>query len=322
MTTLAKGIPAGWLAQPRAESTQRFWGTYGHSQLDRIMETAPRVDFDDSARIVLFSDCHRGDGSRADAFSRNEDLFLGALEHYYREGFSYVEIGDGDELWQNRRFRDIRQAHARTFDLLHRFDLGKRLHIIVGNHDVQGLRFGQVEKDGMPTLEGLVLRQVGTGQHILVTHGHQADFKSDRLRLVGKLVVRHIWKRLQLHGLVHVSSHLDAQGASLAFVERRVADAQQATYKAIERRLMDWVVSRQQIVICGHTHRPAFPARGMPAYFNAGSCVNPGYITGLEIQGGDITLVRWCARGGPGADGTPHIERQLLAPPRRLSRLN
>jgi hypothetical protein len=61
-----------------------------------------------------------------------------------------------------------------------------------------------------------------------------------------------------------------------------------------------------------------FAAHGAPPYFNTGSCVSPGYITGLEIQNGEIMPVKWFARSDVGQDGSPNIERALMASPRKL----
>ncbi len=41
----------------------------------------------------------------------SKELFLHALTPYYQESFTYVEVGDGDELWKNRKFSDVRRAH-------------------------------------------------------------------------------------------------------------------------------------------------------------------------------------------------------------------
>jgi hypothetical protein len=30
---------------------------------------------------------------------------VAALDHYWREGFTYIEGGDGDELWEHKDFR-------------------------------------------------------------------------------------------------------------------------------------------------------------------------------------------------------------------------
>ena len=68
--------------------------------LDRILPAAPEMPLDDHSKIILFSDTHRGDKSAADPFAPNEPLFLHALTHYYQQGFTYIELGDGDDLWQ------------------------------------------------------------------------------------------------------------------------------------------------------------------------------------------------------------------------------
>ena len=40
-------------------------------------------------------------------------------------------------------------------------------------------------------------------------------------------------------------------------------------------------------------HRQAFPVNGGPAYYNTGSGIVPGVITGLELQNGALVPVRW-----------------------------
>ena len=118
-----------------SHSIRRHERGHARQRLEWILGTAKQVGFDDSSRLVFFADCHRGDNGRADIFARNKGLFLDALQHYYQHGFTYVEVGDGDDLWQNRRFSAVRKAHERVFDLFHKFDRQQRLHLIAGNHD-------------------------------------------------------------------------------------------------------------------------------------------------------------------------------------------
>ena len=247
------------------------------------------------------------------------------MTHYYREGFTYVEVGDGDELWHNRRFSDVRQAHGRVFDLLHQFDQQGRLHLIVGNHDMQNGRCNRVQKDGIIVREGLVLRHARTGQRIFAVHGHQADLRNDdRFCAVSRFVVRHILKPLGILEFGPTASRWEdiqekeAAGKGRfvqrlrvwqARIEQEIADGVQ---EAIERRIITWLQSNWQITICGHTHRPSCAAYGTP-YFNAGSCVQPGYITGLEIKEGEIALIKWSGR--PRAR---RVRRTLMAPPGKL----
>jgi hypothetical protein len=54
-------------------------------RIDQVFEAAKHIAFDDSSRIILMSDCHRGDGSWADDFSRNQNLFFAALTYYYKK---------------------------------------------------------------------------------------------------------------------------------------------------------------------------------------------------------------------------------------------
>ena len=84
-------------------------------RLTRAYENAKVLAFDDTSKFILFSDCHRGDNSFADDFANNRNIYFHALEFYYKEGFAYLELGDGDELWENIHFNSIFQAHKKCF---------------------------------------------------------------------------------------------------------------------------------------------------------------------------------------------------------------
>ncbi len=274
-----------------------------YRRMTQVLRSAQRVLFDDDSRLIFFSDLHRGDNSRSDAFAQNESLFLQALRHYYDEGFTYVEVGDGDELWQNRRLSAVKEAHGRTFDLLHAFANDNRLHMLFGNHDIRSsepnLIFQQhrMTKDGLTAHEGLLLEHEGTDRSVFVVHGHQVDFKSDALYRIARFVNRHVWRPIQNSGV---------GGVATSIVESR-------NRGTLRLRISEWIESHTQMVICGHTHTPKFAQPGDIPYFNTGSGVFDGFITGLEIQNGWIALVEWfdSERG--------HAERRLLTPPRLLN---
>jgi UDP-2,3-diacylglucosamine pyrophosphatase LpxH len=307
MTTLAKGITAGAPPLQHPKTSLDKWHAFTQRRLTRVYEAAQDIPFDDSSRIVFLSDCHRGDKSRADGFARNENLFLHALTRYYDDGFTYIEVGDGDDLWKNRRFKDIRDAYKRTFDLLHRFHEQGRLHLILGNHEMLGSRRNWGDKDGIAVHEGLILRHSRTGRRIFTIHGHQADFFVDRFHRMNSFLVQNIWRRLQL---------VDFWGGTTS----RGGNVQRD--RTIRHRITSWLEHHRQIVICGHTHRPTFAAPGEPPYFNTGSCIVPDVITGLEIQNGEIMSVRWSPQPGSNGSGALRFERTLLAPPRKLHLLN
>ena len=303
MTTIPS--PTIALPRPRAVPGEDFFRNLAHKHLDRVFQTAPVIPFDDSSRFILFSDCHRGDGTSVDAFAANKILFRQALSHYDEQGYSYIEVGDGDELWQNRLFRTIRQAHAPIFDLLHRFNEQNRLHLIFGNHDFQGGEQNGIWKDDLPTQEGVILEHVKTGQRLFIVHGHQADWTSNNLFIFSKFVVRLFWRQFQKWGLARVNVEWINPLHRTANEGRLV--------QRIEDRLSSWAEKHHQTIVCGHTHIPHLPSRGLPPYLNTGHCLSPGIVTGLEIRDGRVLPVKWVARGERGR------ERQLWTTPRLLT---
>lgn len=206
-----------------------------------------------------------------------------------------------------------------------------RLHLILGNHDVQGNRRDRVEKDGIVAREGLILRHARTGQRVFVVHGHQADLMSDQFNIMGRFLVRYIWKYFKFLGFGKATGRAQDIQKLLALgpkgilgwlrsqetkIEQRLIERSNGT---VEQRIIEWLQSHWHVTICGHTHRPMCAGYGAPPYFNAGSCVYPGYLTGLEIQDGEIMLVKWSARSETRPGGEMLItERELMEAPRKL----
>ncbi|MFN2133417.1 MAG: metallophosphoesterase [Anaerolineae bacterium] len=321
MTTTSNWIPVSSLARSCLPLPAIDRVAIAHRRLDQVLGRAPRVPFDDDSRIVLLSDCHRGDGGPTDAFAPNERLFCSVLQRYNREAFSYVEVGDGDELWHNRQMADICAAHPRAFELLHQLDRHSRLHLLLGNHDLHSPLSDQIEKDGLVAHEGLVLEHAVTGQQIFVVHGHQADLKSDALSPLSRLLIRKVWRPLQRLGLGHHTAP-DTPARELSRPEAWLRRWVRSDALAIEDRIRSWLVQRRQVTICGHTHLPASAAPGAPPYFNTGSCTVAGQLSGLEIDGGWITPVRWLGRPSPPDGDIPRTVRQCTGPSRRLATLS
>jgi len=285
----------GRLPERIASFLHTGWLPTIHRRLSQVLETAKTIPFDDSSRFVFFSDLHRGDGSGSDSFLPNAGLFLNVLSHYERTGFTYVEVGDGDELWKGWPFEAIREAHKRVFELLHQLDLDRRLHLIVGNHDQRRKTGHQIEKDGLPVHEGIVMQHSETAQRLFVVHGHQADITNDRLVFLAHRAVR-LSKRLR--GMVRLWNAGPGRANQMG---------------KLEQRITDWIKTYEEIVICGHTHRPAFPKIGEIPYFNTGSGVVPGILTGLELRHGALVPIRWTE------DYARRPVRELAGPPRRFN---
>jgi UDP-2,3-diacylglucosamine pyrophosphatase LpxH len=287
------------------------WQASIEDRIEKMANNAYQVEFDDSSRFVFFSDCHRGDNGGTDAFSKNEPLFLSALKHYADNGFTYVEVGDGDELWQNPQFDRIYQAHASTFDLLHRLAKENQLYMLFGNHDIQCRHTKYMKKDGLPDRECLKLKYTKSSQSILVFHGHQTDPLSDVYAAFSRFAVRSIWRQLLRFNLARDISYHNGQERHSGIIQY-IVDRVKLTKSRIEERLASWAYRHHQMIICGHTHQPISAEYGHAPYFNTGSCVEPNLITGLEIIKGAVLQVRWVSQGD-------EAKREVVVPPRQLS---
>ena len=149
--------------------------------------------------------------------------------------------------------------------------------------------------------EAIVLKHKDTNQEIFLTHGHQADWWNYNFWKWSRFLVRILWKPLNVMGIADPTSPAK-------------------NYKElikVERRTKKWITDNNNLMtIVGHTHRPRFPEPGDIAFFNDGSCVHPRSITGIEIENGAISLIKW--QIATKEDGTLQIVRVLLEGPRRL----
>lgn len=287
------------------------------NRLSRIFRTSEEIPFDRSSRIVLFSDCHKGDGSWVDDFSHNRNLYYCALQYYYKSGFTYIDLGDSDELWKNRSFPEICNIYSDISRLLRKFYAHGRFYMIFGNHDIvkkyacfdaenlakyYNSRTDRYESlfPGITVHEGLILRDTETQKKIFLVHGHQGDLVSDIFWKVGRFLTRYVWRRLEFFGLK------DPTSAAKNYEKKR----------KVERKIIGWVSANRQTVIAGHTHRPTCPGENDVPYFNTGSCVHPDCITCIELVNAELSLVKWDVKTRE--DRTVYVDRELLAVPRKV----
>lgn len=269
-------------------------------RIDHAFTDVPVLPLTPNSRYVLFSDCHRGNGSSNDNFLKNQNLYFAALNYYYEHDFGYIELGDGDELWENRSFSSIQEVHSNVFWLLSRFYDKERLWLLYGNHDI-------VKRTLHPFsdccfYEGLILKDIEKNKDLYLTHGHQADFFNSVLWRTSRFLVRYLWRPMEQFGI------LDPTSAAKNY---RVK-------KKTERKLESWAKANQKILITGHTHRPVLGSKDSP-YFNTGSCVHPRCITCIELQNRTLTLVKWTL--ATKEDRTLFVSREVLASPCSLDSL-
>lgn len=281
-------------------------------RLQEVYNKSPVISFDSSSRIVLMSDCHRGQGTEGDNFLKNQNLFLGALEYYDHRGFTYIELGDGDELWENRKIESITEAHSEAFGLMSRFYRENRFFMIYGNHDIVKQRPSFILKrcsqyycysrnscvplfPGIRVSEGLILENPCLKRRIFLVHGHQGSLLNDTLWPAARFLVRYFWRPLETVG----------------FIAPVGAGRSNRTKDRIEKNLAEFAEKKGDILIAGHTHRPVFSHPGEGLYFNDGSCVHPRCVTAIEIENNQIRLVKWFISTRP--DRTLYVEREVLS---------
>ncbi|MGN0143202.1 MAG: hypothetical protein ACI4AD_13335 [Roseburia sp.] len=257
------------------------------SRLKNAYDRAVRMPLDACSRYVLISDCHRGTGMAYDNFLRNQHLYLAALEYYYARRFFYIELGDGEELWENYERHQIEECHNHIYEMFTLFERKGRILRLYGNHNME-LR-GELK-------ECVVLENQSGGRDICLVHGHQADFFNSVLWKLSRFLVRYLWTPLERFGVN------DPTSAARNYKKQ----------KKYEQCLVAWAREMDMYLAAGHSHRPSLPVDG-GLYINTGSCVHPSGITAVEIESGEMTLVKW--RVATRQDMTLFVERTVLAGP-------
>jgi hypothetical protein len=288
------------------------------------------IDFSKD-RFIIFSDQHKGIRDGGDDFRNAEKNYLCALSYYYSRQFTFVSLGDCEELWKNTPEKVMKSNH-KCFQAEKAFLISNKYYRIFGNHDLiwryrlqQRIFLMPVFGKNLNVYEGLVLRTVHNQKEffLFLTHGHQGD-----LRGVGSpfsiWVVANIWTPIQRY----LGVSINTPATSFELTDK---------HNAI---MYDWSATQHRLIlISGHTHKPIFAsldyieklARDLeaartagdtdltksleliidkkkadfagkkqirrmakPSYFNSGCCCfDDGDITGIEIEEGGIRLVKW-----------------------------
>ncbi len=286
-------------------------------RLTQAYQEAQTIEFTKDSKFIFFSDLHRGDDSISDEFTRNQMITAAALEYYYKKGYTYIEVGDGDELWEYKKFKHIRTAHTDVFTTIKKYYDDHRFIMIYGNHNINIKHraytahnyfyfydeYKEQQRElfrGIHPVEGVRLKYDKTGQEILVVHGHQGDFFNDQFWYPTMLSLRYFWRLAHLVGFKNPASP---------------AKNQSKRHK-IEKRYCKWIKKNKIMLICGHTHRMKYPLRNDLPYFNCGCCIHTKGITGIEISNGKIMLVQWRIRARD--DGTLAVVPSVIKGPKPI----
>ncbi|WP_207511658.1 metallophosphoesterase [Longitalea luteola] len=295
------------------------------------------IPFDlSSGKFVILSDEHKGAGDLADDFKLAEKNYLNALDYYYNNGFHLINLGDCEELWENKP-ETVMEKNKAGFQAELRFLQQHRYYRIFGNHDLQwkfdiprNRYLKPVFGDQLAVYEGLLLTTTYNNRtySILCTHGHQGDQRSDG-NAFSTWFVAAIWTPLQRFLEISINSTSD----SFELVDKH------------NIMMYEWSATQKDLLfISGHTHKPVFASLDhierlnkqlekarklddkaavesitaelekrkveyagkqfhktmvIPSYFNSGCCCfADGDITGIEIEGDSIRLVKWEEENG------------------------
>jgi predicted phosphodiesterase len=295
-------------AKPNKEAVFRSLSNLYKSSLKSNKRTCCVLHVDPAAsRFIIFSDMHKGNRDAGDDFKKSEFNYVEALKHYNQLNYSFINLGDSEEMWKYKA-PEVLPAYADTLRTEALF-LPNRYYKTFGNHDL--LWKNKLDVDhylkpyfGMPlpVFEGIVLKMlIKDGPlTIFLTHGHQGDKMSDN-NAFSTWLVSHLWAPVQRYLQINVNT--PSKDDSLKHQHNRI--------------MFEWSSNRKNILlVTGHTHNPVFasgkysshpsnhfegamPENIKPTYFNTGCCCfSDGDITGIELSGNFIRLVKWHTDNG------------------------
>ena len=295
-----------------------------------------RLDLESAHRFIILSDQHKGAGDGADEFRECRPAYQAALQHYLAGGYTLVLLGDVEELWE-QGFRSVRKTYDDILRLEGSFPPA-HYYRLWGNHDDDWMSDGKVRRHltrYMPiaAVHEALRFEVAEGNNsvgtLLLLHGHQGTFASDKIRWLARIVLRPYRYLQRWFG---IGKQTPARDACLRGDH--------------DKEMYTWASGRSKtILMAGHTHRPVWssqthlqklqaeleqlqangvdpqvmqqkqaevderrakspPCRDapmtVPCYFNTGCCkFEDGDITGIEIEDGQIRLIKWRSKAAP-----------------------
>lgn len=220
-------------------------------QLDKLWkDTTVEVLEAKGHKYAIISDTHMGDGGEADDFYKNEPALLNALDHYRKEGYTLILLGDVEELWQFDLEKIVDRYNNTVYKKIRAFG-DDRVHRLFGNHDFEWGGFKDPAKvrgrKSKLAEEAFRLKDVTGKEAVLLVHGHQGSIDSDKFSWFSRFFVR-MYKGVE--PLVRLTGLLGHGAAT----KSAVAHDYEKTYYG-------WAKDRKVLVICGHSHRAIFAAK-------------------------------------------------------------
>ena len=288
------------------------------------------INFGAADKFVILSDQHKGARDGADVFALAEKNYIAALAYYFKEGYFYINLGDSEELWENL-FVTVKRHNKATFEAEKTFLKANRFYKIFGNHDLYwdndplaAIGLETVYGQKVPIYEGVILKTTVSKRplEVFLTHGHQGDLQSDG-NWFSKWFVSDIWAPFQAY--LRINPNTPANNDELKTLHNRIMYQWSSkrknmllitghTHQPVFKSLTHLELLYEQFGQAEKDKEPAaiqklkdqidtLKTKGgrMPdfkgyldTYFNSGCCCfDDGDITGIEIEGGSIRLIKW-----------------------------
>lgn len=210
-----------------------------------------------TGKFIIFSDQHKGGRNGADDFMQAEPNYLAALDYYAENSFTFINLGDSEELWENTIWK-VKKKNVATFEAEKKFLINGRYIKVFGNHDLYWdmSPFAPIDLKGMygeevKIYEGVVLEtEIKNSDQdkpsfpltIFLTHGHQGDAQSDG-NWFSKTFVSLVWAPVQ--SLLRINPNTPAYNAEKKTLHNSIMYEWSATQKNL-------------LLVTGHTHQPVF----------------------------------------------------------------
>jgi len=303
------------------------------SWLETLFQEASEIPLSRRDRLVIFSDLHVGNRRRGDDFLKNADLFVDVLgRHYLDQGYGLILNGDIEEMLRFS-LTEIESGWPDLYELFGRFYAAKRLHKIVGNHDIALPLYREYPFHGI-LRDGLKLRY--RDDVLFLFHGHQASSFQTRFNVLVGLSLRYIARPLGIKNYsvsrstsrqyrteqrVYDFSHADRIASvvghthrplfeslskidSLRFrIEQLCRNYTTARPREKKRLAEDIQLHKQELEQIYEHEREPGSRRSIynsqlliPCLFNSGCCIGKRGITAIELHDGRIALVHWFDR--------------------------
>lgn len=281
-------------------------------------------------KFIVLSDQHKGAKNEADDFLLAEKNYLAALDFYFTNNYYFINLGDCEELWENL-VTPVKANNKASFEKEKMFLQQNRYYKVFGNHDLYWANdpflapkdLKDIYGQAVNIYEGAILQGnwKSSPLEIFLTHGHQGDLQSDG-NWFSKWFVSNVWAKVQAY--LKINPNTPAYDTQLKTEHNKLmyewssannktlitGHTHQPVFESLtllERlynRLSDALSRKDEAAVKdieSHIHVRMKKGEVLPdftgyvsTYFNSGCCCfSDGDITGIEIEGGFIRLIKW-----------------------------